>query len=58
MNKLFLFLFLITCCFFLTSWIFNNIDAWIGIIFGILSIIAGINAFIKIFINNKKEDKK
>lgn len=58
MNKIFLFLFLLACCLFLTSWFFNNIDAWIGIIFGILSLVAAANAFIKLFINNKKEDKK
>lgn len=57
-NKLFLFMILVLLCCFLTIWTFNHIDAWIGIIFGILVVIATVNAFMGLFINKEKQDKK
>lgn len=54
-NKVFLFVILVFVCCFLSVWVFNHIDAWIGIIFSILVVIATINAFVGLFINKKKE---
>ena len=55
LNKVFLYVILVLTCCYGSVWVFNHINAWVGIILSILVVIASINAFDGMFINKKKE---